>query len=92
MARVTPMMEQYGKIKAEHQDAILLFRMGDFYELFFDDAKVASKVLGIALTSLRPIPVEPGPEHAVLLFRIFQESLQNIVQHARAEPGRCHHH
>jgi DNA mismatch repair protein MutS len=45
------MMRQYLGFKNKHQDAILLFRMGDFYELFFDDAKIAARVLGIALTS-----------------------------------------
>ncbi len=47
----TPMMEQYLSIKAKHQDSILFFRMGDFYELFFDDAKTASEILGLTLTS-----------------------------------------
>jgi len=47
----TPLMQQYRDIKARHQDAILLFRMGDFYEMFFDDAQVASRVLGLTLTS-----------------------------------------
>ena len=44
-------MQQYRDIKARHQDAILMFRMGDFYEMFFDDAEVASRVLGLTLTS-----------------------------------------
>ncbi|MCZ6820304.1 MAG: DNA mismatch repair protein MutS [Calditrichaeota bacterium] len=47
----TPMMEQYMAIKAKHQDAVLFFRLGDFYEMFFDDAKIASEVLGITLTA-----------------------------------------
>jgi DNA mismatch repair protein MutS len=47
----TPLMQQYREIKSRHQDAILLFRMGDFYEMFFDDAQVASRVLGLTLTS-----------------------------------------
>lgn len=51
MARVTPLLKQYHKIKSRHSDSILLFRMGDFYETFYQDAEVASKVLGIALTS-----------------------------------------
>jgi DNA mismatch repair protein MutS len=46
----TPMMEQYLAIKAEHKDSLLFYRMGDFYELFFDDAVKASKILDIALT------------------------------------------
>ena len=49
--KVTPMMQQYLQIKERHQDAILFFRLGDFYEMFFDDAQVASKVLDITLTS-----------------------------------------
>ncbi|QHA91841.1 DNA mismatch repair protein MutS [Bacillus sp. N1-1] len=51
MARYTPMMEQYLRIKAEYQDAFLFFRLGDFYEMFFDDAMRASKELEITLTS-----------------------------------------
>lgn len=47
----TPMMQQYLKIKAEHQDSFLFFRLGDFYELFYDDAVEASQILEITLTS-----------------------------------------
>jgi DNA mismatch repair protein MutS len=46
----TPLMQQYYRIKSKHSDAILLFRVGDFYETFGEDAVVASKVLGIVLT------------------------------------------
>jgi DNA mismatch repair protein MutS len=49
-ARVTPMMEQYIEIKAANPDCLLFYRMGDFYELFFDDAETASRALGIVLT------------------------------------------
>src|SRR5215207_9418047 len=49
-ARVTPMMEQYLEIKAAHPGLLLFYRMGDFYELFFEDAELASKALGIVLT------------------------------------------
>src|SRR5512139_885942 len=48
--RVTPMMEQYQEIKATHPDCLLFYRMGDFYEMFFADAEVASRALGIVLT------------------------------------------
>ncbi|MEA1021351.1 DNA mismatch repair protein MutS [Bacillus subtilis] len=51
MAGYTPMIQQYLKIKAEHQDAFLFFRLGDFYEMFFEDAKKASQELEITLTS-----------------------------------------
>ncbi len=47
----TPLMAQYREIKARHPDAILFFRMGDFYEMFYDDAEVAARVLGLTLTS-----------------------------------------
>src|SRR5262249_50200693 len=49
-ARVTPMMEQYIEIKADNPDCLLFYRMGDFYELFFQDAEVASRALSIVLT------------------------------------------
>src|ERR1035438_6732788 len=49
-ARVTPMMEQYLEIKAANPGLLLFYRMGDFYELFFEDAEIASKALGIVLT------------------------------------------
>jgi DNA mismatch repair ATPase MutS len=49
--KITPMLQQYMEIKTAHEDAILFYRMGDFYEMFFDDAEVAAKILGITLTS-----------------------------------------
>ncbi|MBQ7896391.1 MAG: DNA mismatch repair protein MutS [Oscillospiraceae bacterium] len=51
MAELTPMKRQYNEIKSQHQDCLLFFRLGDFYELFDDDAKVASRELDIALTT-----------------------------------------
>src|ERR1700755_3496667 len=50
LSRVSPMMEQYLEIKAAHPGLLLFYRMGDFYELFFEDAEVASRALGIVLT------------------------------------------
>src|ERR1700758_246046 len=50
VGRVTPMMEQYVEIKAANPDCLLFYRMGDFYELFFGDAELASRALGIVLT------------------------------------------
>ncbi|HEY4919892.1 MAG TPA: DNA mismatch repair protein MutS, partial [Xanthobacteraceae bacterium] len=50
VARVTPMMEQYVEIKAANPDCLLFYRMGDFYEMFFQDAEIASRALGIVLT------------------------------------------
>ena len=48
--KITPMMEQYLRIKAQHEDAILFYRLGDFYEMFFDDAKLVSRELELVLT------------------------------------------
>ena len=50
MQKLSPMMQQYLKIKEENKDTILFFRLGDFYEMFFDDAKLASKELELTLT------------------------------------------
>ena len=65
----TPMMQQFLRIKSEHPDTLLFYRMGDFYELFFDDAKKASQLLNITLTSRGqsaglPIPMAGIPYHA----------------------------
>jgi DNA mismatch repair protein MutS len=68
--KITPMLQQYMEIKATHEDAILFYRMGDFYEMFFDDAVVAAKILGITLTSrsskntANKIPMCGVPYHA----------------------------
>ena len=63
--KLTPMIKQYIDIKKKHQEEILFFRMGDFYEMFFDDAKVASKILDIALTARQnDIPMCGIPYHA----------------------------
>ncbi len=51
ITKITPMLQQYLEIKEQHENAILFYRMGDFYEMFFDDAITASKILGITLTS-----------------------------------------
>lgn len=65
----TPMMQQYLKIKSEFPDTILFYRMGDFYELFFNDAKKAAQILDITLTARgqsggQPIPMAGVPYHA----------------------------
>ena len=69
MPEKTPMMEQYYKIKEKYNDAIVLFRVGDFYETFGEDARVASKELNIALTAMgkgaRRIPMAGVPFHSV---------------------------
>src|SRR5687768_12279584 len=65
----TPMMQQYLRIKAAHPDMLLFYRMGDFYELFFDDAERAAKLLDITLTARgasagEPIKMAGVPYHA----------------------------
>jgi len=65
----TPMMQQYLRLKAQHSDHIMFYRMGDFYELFFDDAKLGAQLLGITLTSRgasagEPIPMAGVPVHS----------------------------
>jgi hypothetical protein len=68
-AKHTPGMAQYLRIKADHPDNLLFYRMGDFYELFYEDAKRASELLNITLTSRgksngTPIPMAGVPAHA----------------------------
>ncbi|NLC11338.1 MAG: DNA mismatch repair protein MutS, partial [Firmicutes bacterium] len=65
----TPMMKQYLKFKKEHTDKILFFRLGDFYEMFYDDAKIVAKELNLTLTSKEvgknnPVPLAGIPVHA----------------------------
>ena len=76
----TPLMQQYREIKARHQDAILFFRMGDFYEMFYEDAEVASRVLGLTLTARHnggasDVPLAGVPVKAV------NEYLRRLVKH-----------
>jgi DNA mismatch repair protein MutS len=75
----TPLMQQYQQIKSRHANAILMFRMGDFYEMFYDDAEVASKELGLTLTSRNnggasDVPLAGVPVKAVT------EYLRRLVQ------------
>ncbi|MCO8646941.1 DNA mismatch repair protein MutS, partial [Burkholderia multivorans] len=66
----TPMMQQYLRIKAEHPDTLVFYRMGDFYELFFEDAEKAARLLDLTLTQRgasagNPIKMAGVPHHAV---------------------------
>ncbi|HEY2848759.1 MAG TPA: DNA mismatch repair protein MutS [Gemmatimonadaceae bacterium] len=75
----TPLMQQYREIKARHKDAILFVRMGDFYEMFYDDAETASRALGLTLTSRNnggasAVPLAGVPVRAV------SEYLRRLVQ------------
>lgn len=68
--KLTPMLKQFNSIKEKHPDKIILFRMGDFYETFFEDAEKAAKILGITLTARNkkednPVPLAGFPYHSL---------------------------
>ncbi len=73
--KLTPMEKQYREIKSQHKDKILFFRVGDFYEMFYEDAKEASDILKIALTSRNNVPMAGVPYHAANYY--IQKLLQN---------------
>lgn len=90
----TPMMQQYLRIKAEHPDTLLFYRMGDFYELFFDDAKKAAKILDITLTARgqsagKPIPMAGIPYHAAdnYLARLIKRGESVAICEQTSKPG-----
>lgn len=89
----TPMMEQYFRIKKNYQDALLFFRLGDFYELFYEDAKIASSILEIALTSRQKVPMCGVPYHAAnsylakLLKRGFKVAICEQVEDPKTARG-----
>jgi len=88
------MMQQYLRIKAEHPDTLLFYRMGDFYELFYDDARRAAALLDITLTARgssagQPIPMAGVPFHAVdsYLARLVRKGESVAICEQRGEPG-----
>jgi len=90
----TPMMQQYLRIKADHPNTLLFYRMGDFYELFYDDAKKASKILDITLTARgssagKPIPMCGIPYHAAdnYLARLIKRGESIAVCEQTSKPG-----
>ncbi len=92
-ASSTPLMQQYREIKARHQDAILFFRMGDFYEMFYEDAEMASRALGLTLTSrnnggsaevpLAGVPVKAAGEY---LRRLIQQGFKVSICEQMEDP------
>ncbi len=91
----TPMMQQYLRIKAEQPGMLLLYRMGDFYELFFDDAARASELLDIVLTSRgssagEPIPMAGIPVHALeqYLIKLVNQDQAVAICEQIGEPGK----
>ncbi len=90
----TPMMQQYLRIKADHPSTLLFYRMGDFYELFFDDAKKAAKILDITLTARgqsagKPIPMAGIPYHAAdnYLSRLIKRGESVAICEQTSKPG-----
>jgi DNA mismatch repair protein MutS len=90
----TPMMQQYLRIKAQHKDDLVFYRMGDFYELFFDDAKKAAEILDITLTargksSGEPIPMAGIPFHSAdgYLAKLVKEGISVAVCEQIGDPA-----
>jgi len=84
--KLTPMLKQFMDIKDQHPDKLLLFRMGDFYETFFEDARTASKILGITLTTRdknakNPVPLAGFPYHALdnYLDKLVKSGLKIVI-------------
>lgn len=98
LANHTPMMQQYLRIKVEHKDILLFYRMGDFYELFWDDAKRAAQLLDISLTARgksggNAIPMAGVPYHAVegYLAKLVKlgESVASVNRLATRQPAKA---
>jgi DNA mismatch repair protein MutS len=94
LARHTPMMQQYLRIKAEYPDMLLFYRMGDFYELFYDDAEKAARLLDITLTKRgqsagQPIPMAGVPYHAAenYLARLVKQGQSAAICEQIGDPG-----
>jgi DNA mismatch repair protein MutS len=75
----TPLMQQYREIKARHQNAILFFRMGEFYEMFYEDAEIAARTLGLTLTSRNNGAAAEVPLAGVPV-RALNDYLRRLVQ------------
>ncbi|KLO25030.1 DNA mismatch repair protein MutS [Marinitoga sp. 1155] len=89
MNNLTPMMKQYLEIKNEYKDCILLFRLGDFYETFFDDAKITSEILQITLTQRNGHPMAGIPYHALdnYLKKLLESGLKVAVCEQVEDPA-----
>jgi DNA mismatch repair protein MutS len=90
----TPMMQQYLRIKAEHPESLLFYRMGDFYELFYEDARRAHRLLDITLTSRgqsagEPVAMAGVPAHALeaYLAKLVRQGESVAIAEQVGEPG-----
>jgi DNA mismatch repair protein MutS len=95
LAQHTPMMQQYLRIKAQHPDALLFYRMGDFYELFYEDARRAAAMLDITLTARgssagQPIPMAGVPFHSVepYLAKLVRKGVSVAVCEQQGDPAK----
>ncbi len=89
--RLTPLMQQYYKIKEKYKDCLVFFRLGDFYELFDEDAKIASKELGIVLTSRdKKTPMAGVPHHAAMSYikKLIDKGYKVAICEQIDEPGK----
>src|ERR1700675_1597848 len=91
----TPMMQQYLRLKAQHPDVLLFYRMGDFYEMFYDDARRAAQLLDIALTQRgasagAPIPMAGVPAVTLdaYLAKLVRKGQSVAICEQRGEPGK----
>lgn len=86
--KLTPMMKQYREIKDRYSDSILLFRMGDFYEAFFEDAKKISEILRVTLTKRANVPMAGVPYHSIdgYLSRLVKEGVKVAICEQLEDP------
>ena len=95
-AKLTPMLKQFMAVKETHPDKLILFRMGDFYETFFDDAVAASKILNITLTTrnkndANPVPLAGFPYHALdnYLDKLIKSGLKVAICEQTEDPKKA---
>ena len=93
MSDFTPMMKQYLEVKSNYNDCIIFYRLGDFYEMFFEDAKIVSKILDLALTkrdcgSGKTAPMCGIPHHVVnqYLYKLVSEGFKVAICEQLTDP------
>src|SRR3989339_1181627 len=91
MQKLTPLMNQYNLIKNKYKNSILFFRLGDFYEMFDDDAKTASKVLRLTLTSRQDVPMCGIPHHSYKYYvaRLIKEGFSVAICEQMEDPSKA---
>ncbi|OGS45921.1 MAG: DNA mismatch repair protein MutS [Elusimicrobia bacterium RIFOXYD2_FULL_34_15] len=90
MTDLTPLMRQYQQIKNNHKDSIVFFRLGDFYEMFYDDAKIASKVLRLTLTARQKVPMCGIPYHSSKFYiaKLIKEGFSVAICEQMEDPSK----